>query len=113
MDFPNLETINSYAFNGCTALINMPMPSSIDFIGKGAFALSALPSVDLSANFDLTIMESAFANCTSLATVKLPDVLEEIPVEAFSGCVGLTSLEIGTGSGSETWKICESAFENC
>ena len=113
VDFPNLETINSYAFNGCTALINMPMPSSIDFIGKGAFALSALPSVDLSANFDLTIMESAFANCTSLATVKLPDALEEIPVEAFSGCVGLTSLEIGTGSGSKTRKICESAFVNC
>ena len=37
-DFVNITTISSYAFEGCTSLINITIPESVESIGKYAFS---------------------------------------------------------------------------
>lgn len=45
----------------------------------------------------VTISDNAFANCTKLVSVSLPDTLQEIGESAFSSCTALTSITIPEG----------------
>lgn len=56
----------SGAFSGCTSLINVKLPSSLEEIG-----------------------ENAFKDCTSLTNIEIPENLEEIHDSAFEGCENL------------------------
>lgn len=50
-----------------------------------------------------------FSQCSSLATIKLPDSLAEIDCKAFDGCTSLTTIELPSGM----TKIGDQAFRNC
>lgn len=60
------ETIEQYAFSGCSKLKTMRLPVSVRTIG-----------------------DYAFQNCTSLAEVKLPSMINNIGNFAFTGCTAL------------------------
>ena len=78
-----VETIGKYAFANCESLQKIFIPSSVEIIEICAFLnCGSILEVDISYNTvksgDLTINSlkkigrGAFANCTSLNTVKLP-----------------------------------------
>ena len=122
----SVQTINGYAFDGCTKLIFVENISDTDedvdalknvmYLNSYAFQnCKALTSVDLSGfvGYDAShlgiLYSSTFNGCTSLATVTLPSSLIEIGGSAFKGCTNLASLAL-----PETLEtIGSSAFESC
>ncbi len=80
----NVE-IPEYAFNGCTLLEKVTLPTGIT-----------------------TIPRSAFADCLGIKTFTLPDTITEIKPYGFEGCVNL--LKFGF---NQVEVIGENAFEGC
>ncbi len=79
--------IENYAFDNCTELISVSIPSSVISIG-----------------------DNAFENCSSLETVNLTDSVETIGYGAFNNCTNLTNVYFdGTAS---QWEKVEIGSEN-
>ena len=118
--FEGLETINGCAFSN-SALENLVLPDSLEKIG--ALAFNNTPYFDdLESNANgivyngkhvlyvysgmsgavtvkdgtKTIAYQAFANCTSITKITLPQTLESIGGYAFYNCKNLTQLNIPT-----------------
>ena len=72
LTIPNgVESINSYAFCGCSSITSITIPESVTTINEEAFATCAnLISVTVSDNV-ISIGTSAFSDCTNLETVTL------------------------------------------
>ena len=90
---PNsVETIDNYAFYGCSGLTNLVLPNSVKTIGEAAFyGCSELESMEIGNSVE-TIGYSAFSNCSSLTSLVLPNSIETIGDYAFYGCSALTRL---------------------
>ena len=132
----SVTSIGDYAFYGCDNLTIfgvlgsyaetyanensipfMPDCLSYDIVGGKA----TITDCDESANGDITIPSTlggcpvtsigdyAFAWCSGLTSVIIPDSVTSIWFYAFEGCTGLTSVTIGNSVTS----IGESAFEDC
>lgn len=77
--FENTLAIGSYAFSGCTSLVEIAFPAILAEIGEYAFEdCTALAFVDFDSEYwvwdgSLTIGEGAFAGCTSLEEVYFPE----------------------------------------
>ena len=61
-----LKEIGDYAFNGCTSLTSITIPSSVTSIGR-----------------------STFSGCSSLTSITIPDSVTSIGSYAFDGCSNL------------------------
>ena len=128
-----VKEINS-SFSGCTSLANVTIPDSVTSIYSGIFDDTALYNDN--ANWDdgvlyinnhliaarheisgdyiirpgtCTIAGSAFSGCTGLTSVDIPESVKEIGYNAFSNCTGLTSVTIP----NSVAKIGDSAFSDC
>lgn len=77
--------INDYAFNGCSYLRTIDLPSNLSVIGENAFYKTGLKSVVIPAGTD-SLLSTAFYNCSSLTTVTLPWDLQYTRNNAFLGC---------------------------
>ena len=100
-----VTTIGEYAFDDCSNLQSVDMPS-VETIGEFAFEdCSNLQSVDLSNV--TTIGEAAFWGCSSLQGVDMPSV-ETIGKSAFKDCSNLQSVVMPSVT-----TIGESAFWKC
>lgn len=93
--YSNLETvllddvtgIDSYAFEGCSALksVEFQYAAELTTIGKGAFKnCTSLSTIELPGNLE-HIGDAAFQN-TALGTITLGRSITEIGADAFSGC---------------------------
>ena len=92
-------------------VINAVIPSGITKINKYAFeGYTNLQSVTFAADSLLqSIGEGAFQDCTSLASIEIPDSVTSIDWGAFEGCTSLASIEIPSGVtsiGSSTFRDC-------
>jgi len=107
----SLKTIPSYCFGGCSKLMNVLLPVTIETIESSAFqSCSALKAIDLSVCKNLSsIGGTAFSYCYLLQTVSIPASLKILGESAFtscsalktidlSGCTSLLSIEQGTFS---------------
>ena len=103
-----VEKIGDWAFEDCTNLVSVTLPSTLESIGYEAFYRTALASVVIPEGVEYIGVE-AFANCTNLVSVTLPSTLEEIDDEAFRGCGKLSAIAIPEG----VEYISDEAFENC
>ena len=65
------DVIGNQAFDGCSSLTSLTLPSSVTSIGS-----------------------SAFSGCSGLTSLTLPSSVTSIEWSAFSGCSGLTSLTL-------------------
>ena len=84
------------AFEGCTGLTSVTIPSSVDCIdGRAFYGCTGLTSINISAGVQ-SIAYEAFSGCTGLTSVTIPTSVTGIGEEAFYGCTGLISVTIPT-----------------
>lgn len=98
----SLQRIEDYTFQYCTQLKSIAIPDNVEYIGRNAFASSAIET--FTAPSKLTeIGNYMFDGCSSLKTVTLHDNIKTITDGAFYGCSELT--ELALPAGLETIKI--------
>ena len=87
-----VTSIASSAFEGCTGLTSVTIPSSVTIIGGAAFYMcTGLTTVDI-PNGVKTIGEGAFSKCEGLTSVTIPGSVTSIGKNAFFQCYGLTQI---------------------
>lgn len=106
----SLLTILGFAFSGCANMDKIILPNSIALFDQHVFdGCAAMTVCDISKTEISAIPDAAFANCGSLASMKLPERVESIGVSAFSGCVSLETIELNDKVAS----IGKYAFSKC
>ena len=103
------QVIGDLAFEGCSGLTSLKLPSDIRLIGRNAFeGCSGLTSITLPSGVT-EISNFTFSGCSGLTSLTLPSGVTWIGHFAFKGCSGLTSITLPSG----VTEIGESAFANC
>jgi uncharacterized repeat protein (TIGR02543 family) len=99
----------SGAFEGCSKLTSIIIPSSVTTVGNDVFAYcTSLVSVTIPASVT-SIGAAAFCGCSSLLGVTIPASVTSIVMSAFNGCTSLASITIP----ASVTRIDDFAFENC
>lgn len=106
---PNLKTINTNAFQNCTALGGtIAIPASVTTIGGSSFSKAPLTGLQFATGSQLSsIGDSAFSDSHITGKLTMPSSLTNVGVGAFSGN-RITDLEFAPGS--RLTKIKDSAF---
>ena len=104
----SVTSIGSYAFDNTAWYKNQP--DGLVYAGKAAYKMKGTcPSEVVIKDGTASITDSAFSGCTGLTSVDIPDSVTSIGKDAFYGCTGLTSVTIPDSVTS----IGSSAFEDC
>ena len=107
-----VTSIGARAFEDCTSLTSITIPSSVTNIGDGAFEdCTSLTSITIPSSVT-NIGDYAFYRCTSLTSIMIPSSVTNIGDYAFGGCTSLTSITSITIPSSVTI-IGVGAFEDC
>ena len=103
------DKLGDYAFQDCSGLTSLTIPSSVTSIGAWAFSgCSGLTSLTIPSSVT-SIGEGVFEGCSGLTSLTIPSGVTSIGYYAFSGCSGLTSLTIP----SSVTSIGDGAFNGC
>lgn len=93
----SVTKLGAMAFQGCTALQNITLPSGTTTLPAGLLhGCASLTSVTIPGTVT-TIGPLAFADCESLASITLPSSLVSLGESALSECRALASLTIPVG----------------
>jgi serine/threonine protein kinase len=104
-----VTSIRDFAFQGCSSLTSIELPSSVPSIGYAAFAnCSSLTAIEIPSSVTI-IGRSAFNGCSSLTAIEIPSSVTSIGDKAFDGCSSLTAIEIP----SSVTSIGDDAFYGC
>ena len=105
----NVKTIDNKAFYGCNKLESLVIPS-VSSIGTNAFdGCTSLIEVELPSTLT-SIGQEAFKNCTGLQYIIIPKSVNDIYKNAFWGCNNLADLIIS--SRTSKLYIAEGAFSS-
>lgn len=126
----SVTSIGNQAFNGCVKLSTVNIPNSVMSIGKYVFTnCSNLPIVDDIRYADTYLVEAtdrslssytikdgtryigygAFAQCSYMTSIAIPNCVIEIGQMAFNKCTSLADVTIGSG----VMGIGQMAFDGC
>ena len=105
----NLKTVGDYAFQYCSGLTSIEIPSSVKTVGNYAFSdCSSLTSIEIPSSIT-SIGSYAFQGCSSLASIEIPSSVTSIEEYVFDDCSLLASIEIP----SSVTSIGDHAFSSC
>ncbi|MDR3705111.1 MAG: leucine-rich repeat domain-containing protein [Paludibacteraceae bacterium] len=105
------NAIPDYAFEYCSSLTLVTIPSSVTSIGRNAFyECYSLTSITIPTTVT-SIGTYAFYDCTSLKSVAIPSSVTSIGEGTFQDCVGLTTISFAipssvTSIGVEAFQAC-------
>lgn len=104
-----VTTIGENAFNGCSTLTSVGLPSTITTIESSSFyGCSALSTVNMPNSVN-SIGEKAFMMCESIVSLILSNSLKELSEYVFYGCRSLQNINIPESVNT----IGAHAFEHC
>ena len=93
-----VASIGVSAFEDCTGLTSISIPSSVTSIEDFAFKdCTGLTSITIPSSVT-GIGTWAFLDCTGLTSISIPSSVTSIGDEAFWGCTGLTSIKVEEGN---------------
>ena len=105
----SVTSLGNYAFYHCENLMSYEIPNSITTVGMYAFSeCSGLESISIPSSVT-SIGIYAFQNCTSLTSVTLPSSVTAVSNYTFTGCSGLRDVSLPNSVTS----IGVKAFEKC
>ena len=88
------DKLGYFAFEGCSSLTSLTIPSSVTSIGFSAFSgCSGLTSLTIPSSVT-SIGDDAFYGCSGLTSLTIPSGVTSIGGYAFYGCSGLTSIYV-------------------
>ena len=100
------------AFEGCSGLTSITIPSSVTNIGSSAFSYCSLTSVTI-PNSMKSIDHYAFDGCNNLSAITIPNGVTFIGAGVFKNCSGLTSVTVQCESTAFNYFNDNSCFKNC
>lgn len=108
--FPkNMETIENRMFDGCEMLSDITLPTNLKTIGNYAFDNTLFNKSELPATVT-TIGYYAFAYCTQLKEMVIPEGVTIIPGALFMSCTSLARVVLPSTvtelAGRDTFKDC-------
>ena len=90
----SVQTIETSAFQSCSALTSITIPDGVTTISGGVFAnCRSLSSINLPESIT-SIEENAFGYCESLTSFTVPSGVTSIPKDAFSNCKSLADIKL-------------------
>ena len=97
LDGYSVSRVREGAFQNCTSLTGVTIPSCVQNIEKNTFTrCTSLKNITIN-NGVKSIGEFAFSNCTSLTSVSIPSSVNKIESSAFTFCSSLKSIAIPSG----------------
>ena len=108
------QTIGDLAFEGCSGLTSLKLPSDIRLIGRNAFeGCSGLTSITLPSGVT-EIGESAFANCSGLTSIYVyAEKMPKLRTNMFDGCdAKKCTVYVPKGTYDDYWLSEFGYFEN-
>ena len=87
------KIIADKAFDGCSGLTSVNIPSSVKIIGSGAFMLTKLNSVNIPDGVT-NIGDEAFGSCYNLVNVNISKSVKNIGNQAFYFCPALENITV-------------------
>ena len=89
----SVSYIDKSAFNGCSNLEKITMPSLMEYIGENAFVdCGKLTEITIPQGVEV-LEKGLFRGCVSLKTINLPVTLKEIKSGVFYGCNSVKNLK--------------------
>lgn len=89
--------IGDNAFQACTGLTSVVIPTSVIKINANAFnGCTSLPAITIPSGVP-AIEDNTFNGCTILNSVSIPNTVTNIKMYAFKNCTALTSISIPVG----------------
>ena len=101
--------IDNYAFNGCSKLASVKIPSTVTEIEGGAFEDTLWLANKRAADPLVTVNNILIDGQTAAGAVEIPDTVKSISREAFSDNTEITSVKLPSGL-TELPHLC---FANC
>ena len=110
VEYP-VTALGDNAFNGCSGLKSITIPSSVTSLGDDCFqSCSGLTSLTIPSSVT-SLGEFCFSYCHSLTSITIPSSVTSLGKYCFAWCSGLTSVTIPssvTSLGSECFRDCSS-----
>lgn len=89
-----ITEVGANAFQGCSGLVNVELPSTIKILNKYSFyQCRNLESINLPSGIE-QIWESCFHTCTSLKQISIPASCATLGDNPFTACQGLTAINV-------------------
>ena len=94
----SVTSIDEDAFNMCSGLTSITIPSSVTSIEENAFSgCSSLTTITIPSSVT-SIGDYAFSGCTGLTTITIPNSVQTLGNNIVSGCIGLNSINVDAGN---------------